>query len=192
MSLLPPLTWWYLHPMPSQQPLTNASSEQMGYATQHALLLQHDPKVMHTSSHPWTPHLLQQDSELDSVPCIAQNLHACQDHVQRGKFLCSFYADPCMFECTMNCCQGNREEAISAKVICVFIKKKCGFMVSESGKILRINVEKLMGLSSSKNFGFGNRTDCFFVTDCVVIYCLWKAKNLEDFSARVQSSFPEP
>ena len=90
----------------------------------------------------------------------------------RGKFLCSFYAEPCMFECTINCCKGNREEAISAKVICIFIKKKCGFMVSESGKILRINVEKPIGLSSFKNFGFGNRTDCFFAAYCVVIYVL--------------------
>src|SRR5882762_4561803 len=40
-----------------------------------------------------------------------------------GKFLCSFYTEPCMFERTMNCCQGNGEEAISAKAICVFIKK---------------------------------------------------------------------
>jgi hypothetical protein len=55
----------------------------MGYATQHALLLQRDPKVMRMSGHPWTPHLSQQDSELDSVPCIARNLHACWDHLQR-------------------------------------------------------------------------------------------------------------
>ena len=77
-----------------------------------------------------------------------------------------------MFECTMNCCQGNGEEAISAKAICIFIKKLGGFMASKSDKILRITVENPMGPSSSKNFGFGNRTDCFFVADCAVICCL--------------------